>query len=448
MSKTTKKQGSQYVNDCRRSYALYVMQQRAIPSAADGLKSGARRVLWIARDGHKYKSATLAGAAMPLHPHDAPEGAIDTLAAPYGNNIPLFRKHGSFGTLLAPKAYGASRYTSVEVSKFTKDVVFRDIEVVPMQKNYDGTVDEPTHFLPLVPVSMINPAEGIALGYATSILPRALDDIILAQIAHLKGAKRISSPLPKFMPLQQAGIPVKDNVYVFSGSVVIKNTTEAKVTSLPYGLSHAKFLESLDALLEGDTLVDYVDNSRNTINIDVKFRRGFLKDYTEETLIQMLKLTCRHTENLNLVDFSGDSIMSTNPVDLIRQFTDWRLGWYVQRYERLRDLIKLDLQRYYDIRTAIKHKISATAGKTQSRSELKELLAGIGIVHIDYIADLPIYRFTEEERLKNEQRIKDAEAELQTYLDLLSSEDKRKKVYISELQEILGNYTKNIYATL
>ena len=402
MSKV-RNQGSQYVNECRRGYALYVMQNRAIPSAADGLKSGARRVLWIARDGHKYKSATLAGAAMPLHPHDAPEGAINTLAAPYGNNIPLFRKHGTFGTLLAPKAYGASRYTSVQVSKFTEDVVFRDIEILPMQKNYDGTIDEPTHFLPLVPVALINPAEGIALGYATSILPRALDDIIQTQIAHLKGAKTISAPIPKFLPLGQSGSWVKDDTYVFSGSVTIKNTSEAKITSLPYGMMHSKILEHLDDLIESGVLLDYVDNSRNTINIDLKFKRGYLRDIDEDGLIVRLKLTARHTENLNVLDFDGNSIWSTNPVDMIRQFTDWRLKWYVKRYERLRDLLQLDLQRYYDIRTAIKHKVNGSASRIESRSELKELLTGIGIVHIDYIADLPIYRFTEEERLKNEQ---------------------------------------------
>jgi len=160
---------------------MYVMQFRSIPCVTDGLKAGGRRVLWTARDGHKYKSATLAGATMPIHPHASPESAIDTLAAPYGNNIPMFSGDGAFGTLINPTAYGASRYTSVKVSKFTQDVVFRDIEVVPMKENYDGTLEEPVHFLPLVPVALINPSDGIAIGFATNILPRALNDIILGQ---------------------------------------------------------------------------------------------------------------------------------------------------------------------------------------------------------------------------------------------------------------------------
>ena len=103
---------STYVNDQRREYSLYVLQMRAIPHVADGLKAAARRVLWTARNGKHFKSATLAGATMPIHPHAAPEGAINTLAAPYGNNIPLLKGEGAFGTLLRPTAYGASRYTA------------------------------------------------------------------------------------------------------------------------------------------------------------------------------------------------------------------------------------------------------------------------------------------------------------------------------------------------
>ena len=85
-----KTESSQYINNQRREYSLYVMQMRAIPAATDGLKAGGRRTLWVARNGEKWKSANLAGATMPIHPHDSPEGAINTLAAPYGNNIPLF----------------------------------------------------------------------------------------------------------------------------------------------------------------------------------------------------------------------------------------------------------------------------------------------------------------------------------------------------------------------
>jgi DNA gyrase/topoisomerase IV subunit A len=445
-----KSESSPYINEQRHAYSLYVMQMRALPAATDGLKAGGRRALWTARDGKKYKSATLAGATMPIHPHASPEGAIDTLAAPYGNNIPLFKGDGAFGTLLNPTAYGASRYTSVTTSTFTDDVVFRDIEIVPMTENYDGTLQEPVHFLPLIPVALLNPAEGIAVGFATNILPRALDDLILGQIAHLKGAKTISNPMPKFMPLNTVAFATEETergiAYYFNGELTIKDTSTAFIVKLPYGQTHTKVIAKLDDLIERDVLVDYTDRSKNIINIELKFRRGYIKSVSEEDLLRTLGLTVRHIENLNILDFTGKAVWNTTPVEMIRAFTTWRLGWYVQRYERLRDILKLDLQRYYDIRCAIKNNVSALARKIESRSELKECLAELKIVHVDYIADLPIYRFTEEERVKNEQRIVDGEAQLQEYLDMLASEDKRKKVYINELQDVLGKYMKGIYA--
>lgn len=445
-----KPESSEYILQRRRDYSLYVMTSRAIPAVTDGLKAGGRRVLWVARDGKKYKSATLAGATMPLHPHASPEGAIDTLAAPYGNNIPLFKGDGAFGTLINPTAYGASRYTSVSTSTFTDDVLFKDIEIVPMVENYDSTLTEPAHFLPLVPIVMLNPTEGIAVGFATNILPRSLEDIINVQLAHLKNGKVPKNILPKFTPLNAEAHHQEETergvAYYFNGEFVIKDTTTLNIVRLPYGQTHDKITSKLDDLVEKGIVTDFTDRSKDKIDIEVKFKRGYIKTVSEQDLMKMLGLTIRHIENLNVLDFTGQVIWSATPIELITKFTDWRLTWYVQRYERLRDLLQIDLQRYYDIRTAIKNNVGGIARKIQSRAELKLFLEELKIVSLDYIADLPVYRFTEEERLKNEERIKTAEIQMQEYLDLLASEDKRRAVYVAELQDVLSKHKKGFYA--
>jgi len=443
-------QSSSYINQERRSYSLYVLSHRAIPAVTDGLKAGGRRVIWVGRDGKKHKSATLAGAAMPLHPHASPEGAINTLTAPYGNNIPLFKGDGAFGTLINPTAYGASRYTSVTIAKFTEDVIFKDLEIIPMMENYDGTLEEPVHYLPLVPVALLNPAEGIAIGYATNILPRALDDVINVQLNHLNGKKQTSKLMPNFLPLQNAAYAAEEMdkgiAYYFNGEIVKQDTTTLTITKLPYSQTHSSVIGKLEDLLESGTVVDYDDNSRDTINIRVKFTRGYLKDKPDVDLYKMLGLSVRQIENLNVIDFTGEAVWNTTPMELITTFTDWRLGFYVKRYERLRDLLMIDLQRYYDVKIAIANNVGGAAKKIQSRSELKEFLKEIKIVHVDYIADLPVYRFTEEERLKNEERIKEAEATLKEYQEILSSENSRRTIYIEELKEILNNYKRGKYS--
>ncbi len=442
-------ESSPYINEEARNYALYVMQNRALPNVTDGLKVGARRVLWTARGGDKWKTANLAGATMPLHPHASPEGAINTLTAPYGNNIPLFTGYGAFGTLLEPTEYGASRYTSVKVSKFTQDVMFRDLDIVPMIDNYDGTLQEPLYFIPLIPVAILNPTSGIAVGFATNILPRDLRDIIEIQLDVLKGSKTTNELIPCFYPLDNKSYKTtttdKGLAYYFNGEYTQTNATTVIITKLPYGQQHEKVIAKIDSEYENGNIVDYTDGSRDTISIEVKFKKGFLRDMKEEDVLQMLGLSIRHIENLNVLDFSGKAVWKTDPITLIQKFTNWRLGFYKTRYEKLQELLLIDYQRYLDIRCAISNNIGGYAKKAQSRAELKELLTDFDIVNIDYIADMPIYRFTENEYEKNEERIKEAEKMLALYADLLHDENKRKKIYISELNEVLTKFNKGIY---
>jgi DNA gyrase subunit A len=441
---------SQYVNNERREYSLYVLQMRAIAAISDGLKAGGRRVLWTARNGQKFKSATLAGATMPIHPHASPEGAINTLAAPYGNNIPLLHGEGAFGTLLNPTAYGASRYTSVKISKFTKDVIFKDIEIVPMGENYDGTLEEPKHFLPLVPIVLLNPSEGIAVGFASTILPRDLEDIINSQVAYLSN-KKFEEMMTAFMPTDNIAVDwtedAKGNTrWIFEGAFKKINASTIQITKLPYGISHEKFTDKLLKLVEDDsTIVDFTDSSKDIFNIEVKFKRGAVDKTSKKDMLKQLNLINTVSENMNVLDFDGKRVLSTNYVEVIKLFCDWRLNFYKNRYERLAHLLHIDIQRYKDIIIAIKRNVSGTAKKIGSKSELKDFLKEIEIVHIDYITELPVYRFTEDEKNKVEDKLKAANIKMKEYKTLLSSEPERRKIYIQELRDVLRKYKKGEY---
>ena len=446
---------SEYVNQERRDYSLYVLQMRAIPHAADGLKAGARRVLWIARNGKEYKSATLAGATMPIHPHQAPYGAINTLAAPYGNNIPLLWSDCAFGTLLNPTAYGAERYTDVKVSEFCKDVVFRDIEIIPMKDNYDGTIEEPRHFLPLVPIVLLNPQSGIAVGFASDILPRDLAAIVTDQIAHLNGDK-VPDRMPAFTPTNQVAQEWDTDAdgkicrFDFYGSLKKLNATTVQITNLPYGLTHEKYIDKLTKWADAGRIYfdpQSDDNSRDKYDITVKFKKGFLRGKAEGEILQYLGLINRESENMNVVDFDGQNVWSTTYSELIQVFTDWRLGFYKIRYQRLANLLAIEISKYRDILIAIRRNVGNTAKRVRNRSELKDFLKEIGITNIDYIADLPVYRFTVEEKEKTEKKLAEAEAQMKEYQALLKSEEKRRKVYVEELAEVLNRYQAGKYTS-
>lgn len=442
---------SEYINKQRREYALFVMQMRAIPSITDGLKSGARRVLWTARNGQKWKSATLAGATLPIHPHDAPDGSINTITAPYGNNIPLFSGTGAFGTMLDATAYGASRYTSVTLSAFTKDVVMRDIEIVPMVDNYDGTEKEPKHFLPLVPLALVNPAEGIAVGFATNILPRDLGDIIRAQLKILQGKQigDLDLIIPEFTPFDNIShdfVPTDGGIaYYFNGDIIEQTSNSVLITKIPYGQTHKKVIAKLESEYEKGNILDYTDGSRDTVKITVKFHKGYLATHTKESLLQLLGLTVRHIENLNVLDFNHSAVLNLTPLELLAKFTKWRLAFYLDRYLRLLSLLKVDIQKYEDILTAIDNNIGGLSKRTQSRSELKELLVEFGVVHVEYIADLPIYRFTKDEYTKTQKLLEEANSLKLEYDSIINSKEKQCSIYASELNEVLTKYTKGKY---
>lgn len=440
-------QSSKYIEEQRREFSLYTLQSRAIPHLADGLKVSHRRVLWMAKNGDTFKTATLAGATMCIHPHSAPEDSINTLAAPFGNNIPLFTGEGAFGTFLHPFEYGAGRYTSVSVSNFTKDVIFKDLDIVPLVNNYDDTKQEPKHFLPIVPISLINPVSGIAVGFACNILPRSLKDIIISQINYLKG-KKVYDSIPYIKPYDQTAVDcitdtLSGNIkWVFSGKVKKQNDTTVQVTNLPYGQTYGKFIDRLESLEEDGTIISFIDASKEHIDVLVKFPKGVLAEKTEDDIIKTLKLTNSESENFNVIDFDGDSVVQTSFVDCVSRFTEWRLQWYINRYENLLNILQQDIQKYKDILLAIKNNIGSIARKIDNRSELVNFITEIGIVNVDYIASLPVYRFTIEEKKKTETKLADALETEKHYLNVLSDEVLRKEIYITELQEIQSKYCK------
>lgn len=438
------------ISDLNRSYSLYVLEQRAIPHVTDGLKSAARRVVWRAKDGKKVKTAALAGATMSIHPHGAPEGAINTQAGFFTNNCPIFKGFGAFGTLLEPTEFGAGRYTYVQISDFTKDVLLRDIEIIPMVDNYDSTELEPKHFLPLIPTVLVNPQDGIATGFASTILPRDLGDIVKSQIAYLNGTEE-PTVLPNFSTTDSKCVRVevdKKGVtrYVFAGEYKKTGATSVKITKLPYGTTHAKFMAKLYKLeADTDRITDITDNSVDVYDIDVTFKRGFLVKMDDAAIMKYLNLEMQCTENLNVIDFNSTSIYNATYEEIIQDFTEWRLLWYVARYKRLKELLEKEIQRYRDIILAIEKNVGGLARKTESREELKELLEAFGIVSLDYIADLSVYRFTEAEAVKTQVKLDAGLLQLEEYNKLLGSKNARKQVYLDELGEILTNHKKGKY---
>lgn len=438
------------IRELNRNYSLYTISSRAIPHLTDGLKPAARRLLWKAKEGKRFKTATLCGSTLDIHPHGLPESAANTLAAFYGNNIPLMDGDGAFGTIVDPTEYGATRYTYMQVSAFTKDCMFRDIEIIPDMPNYDGSTTEPMHFLPLVPIVVLNPQEGMATGFACNILPRSLDDIIKSQLNYLKG-KKFKEPAPTFLPTEnKASEKIIDKKGVgrwkFDAQIEVVNTSNVKIKTLPYNVQHSKYKAKLHKMIEDGVIASFSDDSKDKFSFNVTFKRGALRGKSDDEIRSMLGLSVLITENLNVVDFGGKAIYPTSYSEIIEDFSDWRLSWYKTRYQNLKALLEIDIQRYQDIITAIDNDVGSRARDVESRTELTDLLKSFGIVSLDYIANLPVYRFTLSEKQKTQDKLTEALKTIKHYNKMLKSEALRLDLYCDELTELLANYKKGKYS--
>ncbi len=428
-----------YIENERKAYFLYTLSSRAIPHLADGLKPVQRRLLWEARDGKKRKTAALAGSVMYLHPHAMPDDVASKMASPILNNWPLLEGHGAFGTILDPYSFGASRYTSVKISNFAEKVLLCDIEIIPMTDNYDNTAQEPLHFLPLIPIVLVNPVMGIAGGFACNILAREIEQIIENQLEFLITGEIEDNIVPSYnKALKQYSVPQDDNVtHIFQGNYKIEGHSSVRITQLPYSQKYDKYLDFLERLKEKGIISNYIEYSRDTVDILVKFS-GKTKPQDIEII---LKLTSREIEDFTVIDFNNNRVLSNQTYfDIIKKFTTWRLQWYITRFERLKSLLLVEIQKLKDVIRAIDVDAGTVAKNTKSKKEFVSFLTANEIVYTDYVTTLPVYRFTIEEYNKNVAQLKDKLKTLKEYDDYLQSESKRKKLYMKELQELLKEY--------
>ena len=177
-------------------YAMSVIIARALPDVRDGLKPVQRRTLYdmyelgIRWDRPYRKSARIVGDAMgKYHPHGDSSiyEALVNMAQDFKKGLPLVDGHGNFGSIEGDGA-AAMRYTEARLQKITEKYYLGDLDkaVVDFGPNFDETEKEPTVLPVRIPNLLVNGAEGIAVGMATSIPPHNLSEVIDGCIAYMK----------------------------------------------------------------------------------------------------------------------------------------------------------------------------------------------------------------------------------------------------------------------
>ena len=324
------------INEVEQSfidYSMSVITDRAIPSAEDGLKPVARRILWDMFDKGYLNNKKYVKCAQPVgdtmgrfHPHGDSSiyGALVYLSQPWNMRYPLISFHGNNGSRDGhePAAY---RYTECKLSKAGEDML-ADIkkDTCDWQPAYTEEEDEPIYLPGIFPNLIVNGTTGIAVAMACSFAPHNINEVMDA-IIHLTENPEVEvKDLLKFVKgpdfptggiiinkdeLSTAYLTGKGRARIRAEYVIESKAGKDSIvfTSIPYKVSKIDLIAEIDKLceekkLEGITEI-YDDSPKGGVRLVVELAKGISAEPIIAKLFKMTRLEDTYSFNqVALVD--------------------------------------------------------------------------------------------------------------------------------------------------
>jgi DNA gyrase/topoisomerase IV subunit A len=368
MNKITDVNVYDFLNTDVKDYALYVLRTRALPSLMDGMRIGARKILWAAIKGElikgkKMKFTTFMGAAMGihyLHGDSSIKKTIEQLSSKHTIKYPPLNVLGQMPSLRDTKTSTASRYLDIKIGDYI-DIFTKDINLLTILVD-EGEKIEPLHLLPIIPVQLLYRTNSPGFGFSYRAMSYSLDNIIDNCIYHLLHGNCNDANNPYI--LKPDIIDIKPDNIIFNAS---KNSwynigeyqlnfekDVLLVNDLPYNIQFTQFEEHLDYLKENGIIIGWVNYSvDNNISYGIKFGFGELrkqyynnkfKFYNQFKLISKLP-----ADELNCIDVNGSIMFFDNPYHLIDVFVERRLTYYEKRRTSEIESLKDDMQTLLEV---------------------------------------------------------------------------------------------------
>lgn len=349
-------------------YAMSVIVSRALPDVRDGLKPVQRRTLYDMHElGIRYdkpyrKCARIVGDTMgKYHPHGDSSiyEALVVMAQEFKKGMILVDGHGNFGSIEGDGA-AAMRYTEARLAKFTQQAFLADLDkdIVDFVPNFDETEKEPEVLPVRVPNLLVNGAEGIAVGMATSIPTHNLGEVIDAVKAYMKNDEISTRQLMKYIKgpdFPTGGIVVnKDellNIYeTGTGKIKIRGKVEVEemkggkkrlvITEIPYtmiGAGIGKFLNDVCALVESKKTSDIVDISNQSSKEGIRIVIELKKGADVENLTNMLykKTRLEDTFGVNMLAVADGRPETMGLKKIIEHHVDFQFELATRKYKNL-----------------------------------------------------------------------------------------------------------------
>lgn len=316
-------------------YASYVILERAVPHANDGLKPVQRRILHSMReleDGRYNKVANVIGNTMKYHPHG--DASIADAMVQIGQKDLLIDMQGNWGNTFTGDSAAASRYIEARLSKFSLDVIFNP-KTTKWLASYDGRNKEPETLPVKFPLLLAQGAEGIAVGLSCKILPHNFNELIDACIALLR--KQTPDIFPDFPTGGIADVSEYNNgkrggrVKVRAKIEVLKKNLLA-ITQLPFGKTTTSLIDSiLSANDKGKIKISRVeDNTAENVEILLYLPSGADSDTVEQALYAFTDCEVSVSTNICVIENEKPHFFSAQ--DLLYLAT-----------EKTRELLKSEL---------------------------------------------------------------------------------------------------------
>ncbi len=457
-------------------YSKYIIQDRALPDARDGLKPVQRRILYaMFMEGNTHekpfrKSAKTVGNVIGnYHPHgdSSVYEAMVRMSQDWKARHMLIEMHGNNGSVDGdPPA--AMRYTEARLSTIAAELL-RDIQkdTVDLVPNFDDQDMEPTVLPSRFPNLLVNGSTGISAGYATDIPPHNLAEVLDAVLMRMKNPNATVAELmtvikgPDFPTggIIQGIDGIKKAYETGRGKIIVRAKAEIEqikgskeqivITEIPFEVNKANLVKKIDEMrldkrLEGIAEVrDESDRTGLRIVIELK------KEINGEPILKyLLKNTdLQVTYNFNMIAiYNRRPTMMSLPL-LLDAYISHQKEVVTRRSQfdlkKAKDRLHIveGLMKALSILDEVIATIRASKDKKDAKTNLQQKFA-FTEVQAEAIVSLQLYRLTNTDitELRNEQtELENIIVELQSILD---SDAKLVKVLQKELQDVRKRFAE------
>ncbi|KAJ2850724.1 DNA topoisomerase 2 [Coemansia brasiliensis] len=333
---------------------------RSIPSVVDGLKPGQRKILWTALEANlkdEIKVVSLQGKvtekAMYHHGDQSLIATIVNMAQDFvgSNNINLLIPEGGFGTRLAGgKDAASARYISTYLNKITRSLFHKDDDPLLESLTDDGKLVEPRWYIPVIPMVLVNGAEGIGTGWSTTI-PNYNPSDIIANIRRLMRQEPLQPMTPWYRGFRGTIEHGEAGRFRTVGVIEKISDTELHISELPIRVWTESYKALLNKWMAGDKCSVIIRDFRynaSTLTVDITLTltpeqmqaaesAGFDKHFKLSSTITMTNMVC--------FDREGRLRRYGSAEEIIEDFYSLRLRYYQLRKENMAEKLGQDLQR-------------------------------------------------------------------------------------------------------